>query len=259
MAEPLSPSDLVGPGAKPRRGALSVGGRVLAQPGPAELIVSDALASIAVRLAQPFEGGIGELVEVSGVWRGGTLRAAAITSRAPAPTPSGTGEFARLAWSGVGARLVQRARLNQVVRAFFEARDLHHAGHQYTKGRWRPVESIPRSDLFYAARELETSIAETRHHRERFLRATQQPRMELDMRVYRFDLDGRLHDIRGRRRELPTVYHIENYAGPQRLARTLRAEGSNGIAYDSVRRDGGQCAAVFRPRHVLAGAGFASQ
>src|SRR3546814_6220117 len=31
---------------------------------------------------------------------------------------------------------------------------LHHAGHQYTKGRWRPVESIRRSDLFYAAREL---------------------------------------------------------------------------------------------------------
>lgn len=41
-----------------------------------------------------------------------------------------------------------------LLRAFFEARDLHHAGHQYTKGRWRPVESIPRSDLFYAAREL---------------------------------------------------------------------------------------------------------
>ncbi len=41
-----------------------------------------------------------------------------------------------------------------LLRAFFEARDLHHAGHHYTKGRWRPVESIPRSDLFYAAREL---------------------------------------------------------------------------------------------------------
>jgi glycosyltransferase involved in cell wall biosynthesis len=41
-----------------------------------------------------------------------------------------------------------------LLRAFFEARDLHHAGYQYTKGRWRPVESIPRSDLFFAAREI---------------------------------------------------------------------------------------------------------
>src|SRR5688572_32500469 len=107
MTALLSPSDLVGPRAKPPRAAVSVGGRVLALPAPAELLLSDALASIAVQLSRPFEGGVGDLVEVSGVWRGRALRAARVTSHARAPAPTGTGEFARLAWSGVGARLVQ--------------------------------------------------------------------------------------------------------------------------------------------------------
>jgi hypothetical protein len=31
----------------------------------------------------------------------------------------------------------------------------------------------------------------------------------------------------------------------------LRREGANGICYDSVRRGGGVCLAVFRPRLVL--------
>jgi hypothetical protein len=102
--------------------------------------------------------------------------------------------------------------------------------------------------VFYAAHDLDTAIAETTYHRERFMRATAETRMELDMRVYLADLDGDLHDLRGRRAEYPLVYDGENYAASQHLARMLRQEGSNGIAYDSVRRDGGACAAVFRPR-----------
>ena len=102
--------------------------------------------------------------------------------------------------------------------------------------------------VFYAANDLETAIAETRHHRERFMRATKQEHMELDMRVYVTDLDGELHDLRGQKDTQPLVYHNDNYAAGQHLAKTLRKEGSNGIAYDSVRREGGECVAVFRPR-----------
>lgn len=98
--------------------------------------------------------------------------------------------------------------------------------------------------VFYAANDLDTAIAETKYHRERFMRTTAQANMELDMRVYLIDLDGKLHDLRGQK----TIYHDDNYAAGQHLARTLRKGGSNGIAYDSVRRDGGECAAVFRPR-----------
>ena len=101
--------------------------------------------------------------------------------------------------------------------------------------------------VFYAANDLHTAIAESKHHRERFMRATAQPRMELDMRVYVVDLDGDVHDLRGRKPDCPLVYDENNYAGGQHLARTLRKDGSNGIAYDSLRREGGECVAVFRP------------
>ena len=107
--------------------------------------------------------------------------------------------------------------------------------------------------VFYAARELETAVAETAFHRARFMRATGQSRMELDMRVYAVELDGRLHDLRGRAASFPLVDSRDSYGSAQELAKRLRDEGSDGLAYDSVRRDGGECAAVFRPR-LLAGA-----
>ena len=80
------------------------------------------------------------------------------------------------------------------------------------------------------------------------MHATAQPRMELDMRVYLVDLAGDLHDLRGQKRANPLVYHSDKYAGGQSLARSLRDDESNGIVYDSVRREGGECAAVFLPR-----------
>ena len=101
--------------------------------------------------------------------------------------------------------------------------------------------------VFYAANDISTAIAETRHHRQQFLAATAQTQMELDMRVYLVDLDGDLHDLRGQTNVQPLVFHSDNYAASQHLAKTLRAAGSNGIAWDSVRRAGGECVAVFRP------------
>jgi len=44
------------------------------------------------------------------------------------------------------------------------------------------------------------------------------------------------------------MYDPDDYSAGQALARQLRAQGSWGIVYDSVRREGGQCVAVFRPR-----------
>ena len=116
---------------------------------------------------------------------------------------------------------------------------LNPQGSRFSDGTW---------GVFHAARDLPTAIAETKHHRERFMHATEQPRMELDMRVYLVDLVGNLHDLRGRKQTHPLVYHEDSYAVGQNLAGTLRAGGSSGIVYDSVRRAGGECAAVFLPR-----------
>ncbi len=101
--------------------------------------------------------------------------------------------------------------------------------------------------ILYAADHLDTAVAETRHHRERFMRATSQPRMELDMQVYLIDLQGELHDLRGQKGPESPIYHADDYTAGQRLGKTLRQSGSDGIVYDSTRRTGGECAAVFRP------------
>ena len=102
--------------------------------------------------------------------------------------------------------------------------------------------------VFYAGRTLDTAIAETKHHREAFLRATSEPRIELDMRVYAVDLDTMLHDIRGMQGILPGIYDPDSYAASQALAIEVRNSGSSGLAYDSVRKLGGECAAIFKPR-----------
>jgi hypothetical protein len=103
---------------------------------------------------------------------------------------------------------------------------------------------------YYAAESIDTAIAETRFHRENFLRATSQAPLELEMRCYLADVASELHDLRGRRDELPDIYDPASYAASQRVGRELRDAGSNGVAFDSVRRPGGQCVAVFRPRLV---------
>lgn len=102
--------------------------------------------------------------------------------------------------------------------------------------------------VFYAAQREPTAIAETRYHRERFMRATKQARCELDMRVLEVTVQAPLHDLRGMRAVMPDIYSTGDYTASQLLGGALRAGGSNGVAYDSVRHDAGKCVGVFRPR-----------
>lgn len=104
--------------------------------------------------------------------------------------------------------------------------------------------------VYYAARSVDTAIAETAYHKARFLAATQEAAIEIDMRAYAADLDARLHDLRGATAQWPALFAPDPaaYAPAQAFARHLRDQGSNGVAYDSVRDPGGQCVAVFRPK-----------
>jgi hypothetical protein len=112
-------------------------------------------------------------------------------------------------------------------------------GTRFTDGRY---------GAYYAAESIDTAIAETRFHRENFLRATSQPPIELEMRCYLADVSCELHDLRAR--DMPDVYDPASYVASQKLGRQLHDAGSNGIAFDSVRRRGGECVAIFRPRLV---------
>lgn len=103
---------------------------------------------------------------------------------------------------------------------------------------------------YYASKSIATAVAETRFHKQRFLRATNEAPIEVDMRSYASDIDVDLHDLRGQRGTSPEIYNPDpaHYGAAQALAKSLRANGSNGIAYDSVRERDGECTAIFRPR-----------
>lgn len=103
---------------------------------------------------------------------------------------------------------------------------------------------------YYAARELETAVAEQAHHRGIFLARTREAPGEVDLRSYLAKIDARLVDVRGWGRRRPDLMNRDSYADSQRFARARREEGATGIVYDSVRREGGQCVAIFRPRAV---------
>jgi hypothetical protein len=107
-----------------------------------------------------------------------------------------------------------------------------------------------RYGIYYAGKTIQTAVAETRFHRERFMAATREPPIEIDMRSYASDIDARLHDIRGLQTTLPQVYHPDpaHYGHAQTFASELRDNGSNGIVYSSLRDPDGECIAVFRPR-----------
>lgn len=98
--------------------------------------------------------------------------------------------------------------------------------------------------VYYAARDRDTAVAETIHHRQRFLRATEEPATVLQMRCYLADVTGRLHDIRG---GWPELHDPDSYTASRTAAHELRRSGSDGVVYDSVRRRGGECVAVFYP------------
>jgi hypothetical protein len=112
---------------------------------------------------------------------------------------------------------------------------LNPEGSRFSDGSW---------GVFYAARNVITAVEETVYHRERFLAATAEPACEIEMRCYRTTVDCKLHDIRG---GWPGEHDPKSYVASVKLARTLREAGSDGVVYDSVRHQGGECLAAFYP------------
>lgn len=106
--------------------------------------------------------------------------------------------------------------------------------------------------VYYAGNSLETAIAETKYHREKFLKSFNSPRTQIDMRVLLADLTGKLHDIAEHKTDMPAIYHPDNYESSQSFGKQLRAHGTGdasfGIKYASVRHRSGECVAIFRPK-----------
>lgn len=108
--------------------------------------------------------------------------------------------------------------------------------------------------VYYAAHSLDTAIAEVSHHRGVFLRRTQEPPIDVDMRLITASVEAELHDLVASGDDAPhanrfaTALEADDYGPSQRLGRQLRGRASWGIRYPSVRHLGGECVGIFRPR-----------
>ncbi len=102
--------------------------------------------------------------------------------------------------------------------------------------------------MFYAGRERRTAIAETQHHLGRFLAATGEAAMHLQMRLYHVAIDARLHDLRGPGPALAELHDPDSYAASRVAGAALRSAGSLGVVYRSVRDPRGECVGLFKPR-----------
>lgn len=101
--------------------------------------------------------------------------------------------------------------------------------------------------VYYAAKDIETALAETIYHRELFLQRTNESPIDIDMRSYASDIDSEFHDVREKKYASSPVYDPNTYTASKQLARELRDVQSNGIVYNSVRCANGECVAIFRP------------
>jgi hypothetical protein len=100
---------------------------------------------------------------------------------------------------------------------------------------------------WYAAGSLDTAHAEIIHHRTRELEEIGVLDARVEMRDYLADMEAQFHDIRGDDPAFAPLYDPDSYDASQAFAGPLRAGGSNGVLYRSVRHAGGECVACFRP------------
>ena len=102
--------------------------------------------------------------------------------------------------------------------------------------------------VIYAGNVFEVALFETIHHHERFMTRTREaPGWTSQFREIVLNIDAQLHDLRKPGADLLPALNPEDNGAGQALAAQLRAAGSDGIVYPSVRYAQGQCAALFYP------------
>lgn len=96
--------------------------------------------------------------------------------------------------------------------------------------------------VLYAGNSFEVALAETVfHHGEFMARTNEPPGWTSQFREIVLTVEARLHDLRG------AALDPARYGECQALGEKLRAAGSNGVVYQSVRWPQGQCAGLFYP------------
>ncbi len=107
--------------------------------------------------------------------------------------------------------------------------------------------------VYYAARNRETAIFETRYHLERLYRYTHEPSADVDLRAYAARIAGSFDDLRAIAAADPRLDPASYTASQPYGRRRYDANAVDGIVYRSVRDPKRRaCVASFRPRVIAA-------
>ena len=102
--------------------------------------------------------------------------------------------------------------------------------------------------ILYAARSFKTALLETRYHHGRFLSQTAQAEGWVSQfREIILSIHATLSDLRINAADADDELSAQSYEASQRLGALLKANGSDGIVYPSIRDGEGECAALFFP------------
>ena len=102
--------------------------------------------------------------------------------------------------------------------------------------------------VLYAGDAFETALSETIHHHARFMSRTgERPGWTSQFRELLLSVAADLHDLRGGQGQDDPALDPHRYEASQQFGKSLRAGGSDGVVYPSIRHSGGQCVGLFYP------------
>lgn len=102
--------------------------------------------------------------------------------------------------------------------------------------------------VLYAGNFFEVALFETIYHHSRLMARTNEPAgWTSQFREIVLDVNARLHDLRGGDLAHSAILNPNDYSASQTLVAQLRAVGSDGVVYPSVRYEGGECVGLFYP------------
>lgn len=102
--------------------------------------------------------------------------------------------------------------------------------------------------VLYAGNSFEVALFETIHHHGEFMARTGEPAgWTSQFREIVLEISAPLHDLRGNEANILELLLPDDYRASQLLGARLRATGSDGILYPSVRYPRGECVGLFYP------------
>lgn len=101
--------------------------------------------------------------------------------------------------------------------------------------------------IYYAANTRQAAIKETIFHRERFYSASNEPACSISMREYIAKVQKPLIDLTGHEYSHLLHPNPDYYEYSQDFGKKISTEKHWGIVYPSIREEGAQCVAIFRP------------